>query len=69
VPGETPRVIQPSSGDRSTGLADGVEQQQRRCGRPDTGGGVHKFLGLLKRRHKHGRSLVIIRDTRRGARS
>ena len=47
---------------RSTGLADGVEQQQRRGGRPDIGGGAHKLLGLLQRRHEHGRALVIILD-------
>jgi hypothetical protein len=49
VPGEAPRIVQPGSGNCSTGLADGIEQQQRRRSRPDIRGSVHKLLGLLKR--------------------
>jgi hypothetical protein len=59
---KTPRIIEPGSGNCSPGLADGVEQQQRRCGRSHIGGSVHELLGLLQRGHEYRRPLVVVLD-------
>jgi hypothetical protein len=59
MPGKTPRVVQMSGSDRTTCLAEGVEQQQRRRSRTNVGCGVHKLLSLLKRRHEHVSPLTL----------